>query len=874
MSFRQYGGINYAARNNIVKNNYTNANNLSVMTKVGQPSSIINVESGLYGIAGDITFQQLGIPKYGIMFSDGSFQNTAVTSTDSYWVEYLPPTSPATIYYTGRAIVGADPYVTGGSISSDVRLAVNGGTAIHGNLYVANGDSSNSGIIYVTDNSNNTLSEATLRIVADRGNKANYIQSGKNNVTGSVADLYFTGMNATGTIWMTIKADGKVGIGTGTATPNEKLDVRGNVYIEPTVTTTMSNPAFKIELTNSNCIIYEGTTPNDTVIQNNGSGSLKLMSDIGDGVYISGNSAFVGINNTNPTYTLDVTGTLNVSQDALIHGLTVGQGGGSVSTNTVVGIDALKLNTTGNNNTAVGYASMRNNTASSQNTSLGINALYTQQNSGTSNGAGGWINNFGDNTAIGLAALYWNNGSGSDPSGNLSGAWNTAVGLNALYFNTTGYYNTAIGLQAGVYFNNSEPNGGGPRTANKCTFLGAESRSNYSSPIQSTAIGYNSVITANNQIMMGTNSETVYIPGKLTVVFDASINNLTVGKGGGSVSSNTAVGFDALKLNTSSGTYNTAIGYQSLYSDVSGNSNTALGYQSLYSDQYGNNNTAIGYQALYSYNTTETIVPGNTAIGYQALFSNVYGTRCTAVGHEASKYQTGVSNTSLGFRALFGTSGTSTGTNNCAFGDSALEDNTNGFNNVAIGHFSLLNNTTGSNNTAVGSDTCVSPTNCTNCTFIGSGATTGGNNYSNSTALGNGAIINANNQIILGNSSIISLQCKVALTVTSDARDKTNFVPLDAGLNFINVLNPVRFDWNQRGGGLEGRKDVGFTAQELLSAQEKTKIPIPNLVDESNPDKYHVMYTQLIPILVKAVQEMSSTITRLECEINELKLKI
>jgi hypothetical protein len=47
MSFRQYGGINYAARNNIVKNNFTNASNLSIMNKVGQPDSKINVESTL-----------------------------------------------------------------------------------------------------------------------------------------------------------------------------------------------------------------------------------------------------------------------------------------------------------------------------------------------------------------------------------------------------------------------------------------------------------------------------------------------------------------------------------------------------------------------------------------------------------------------------------------------------------------------------------------------------------------------------------------------------------------------------------------------------------------------------------------------------------
>ena len=133
---------------------------------------------------------------------------------------------------------------------------------------------------------------------------------------------------------------------------------------------------------------------------------------------------------------------------------------------------------------------------------------------------------------------------------------------------------------------------------------------------------------------------------------------------------------------------------------------------------------------------------------------------------------------------------------------------------------------------------------------------------------------------MLGNASIASLQCQVALTAVSDARDKTNFEPLDAGVNFINEINPVRFDWNQRGGGLEGRKDVGFTAQDLLEVQEKTNISIPNLVDVSNPEKYTVMNTQLLPILVKAVQELSAKVKELsakviilETELNELKNK-
>ena len=276
---------------------------------------------------------------------------------------------------------------------------------------------------------------------------------------------------------------------------------------------------------------------------------------------------------------------------------------------------------------------------------------------------------------------------------------------------------------------------------------------------------------------------------------------------------------NSVRVGRGAGNYtsNTVVGNQALFSNTTGSDNVATGYQSLYNNQSGIYNTALGYQSLYS-NTQGSY---NAALGLQSLYFNT----------------TGIDNVANGYRALY---------------------NTTGMYNTAIGSGAGFTNSTGSNNTYIGRQA--------DCSAPGS--------LSNSTAIGYGAIVTASDQIQLGNSSIGSLRCQVVLTVVSDARDKTNFVPLDAGLNFINELKPIRFDWNQRGGGLEGRKDIGFTAQELLLAQEKTKISIPNLVDESNPDKYHVMYTQLIPILVKSVQEMSSTITRLEGEINELKLKI
>lgn len=47
MSFKKYGGLQFSSRNNIVQNNYTNANNLGVMNVVGQPNSNIYFESNI-----------------------------------------------------------------------------------------------------------------------------------------------------------------------------------------------------------------------------------------------------------------------------------------------------------------------------------------------------------------------------------------------------------------------------------------------------------------------------------------------------------------------------------------------------------------------------------------------------------------------------------------------------------------------------------------------------------------------------------------------------------------------------------------------------------------------------------------------------------
>jgi hypothetical protein len=93
-------------------------------------------------------------------------------------------------------------------------------------------------------------------------------------------------------------------------------------------------------------------------------------------------------------------------------------------------------------------------------------------------------------------------------------ATNTAYGYQALLTNTTGANNTAIGYQAGDVNITGAFN----------TFLGAYADTNSSAWSRSTAIGANALITASNQIVLGTSMETINVPGKLSITRDTSFN--------------------------------------------------------------------------------------------------------------------------------------------------------------------------------------------------------------------------------------------------------------------------------------------------------------------------------------------------------------
>jgi hypothetical protein len=266
------------------------------------------------------------------------------------------------------------------------------------------------------------------------------------------------------------------------------------------------------------------------------------------------------------------------------------------------------------------------------------------------------------------------------------------------------------------------------------------------SPIGASPGGSTTQVQYNNAGAFAGSANMTFSGTALTLTNDASISGLTVGKGGGAVSSNTAVGASALVANTS-GVNSTAIGYQALKSNTSGFSHTAVGYNALSTTVTGIGSTAVG-QSAGAANTSGVV----EAFGVSALTSNTTGVANQAFGSGGGglnapleKNTTGSNNQAYG-RGALGTN--TTGGSNVAVGSAALYSlttkthnvaigyqalyNTNEDANIAVGSFSLKTNTTGYYNTAMGYDSLSALTTGNQNTAVGMQAgvamTSGGSN--------------------------------------------------------------------------------------------------------------------------------------------------
>jgi hypothetical protein len=288
---------------------------------------------------------------------------------------------------------------------------------------------------------------------------------------------------------------------------------------------------------------------------------------------------------------------------------------------------------------------------------------------------------------------------------------------------------------------------------------------------------------------------------------------------------------------------NTSVGSSAGSSITTGFQNTALGTSALPSCTTGQNNVAIGASSL------QNLITGtdNIAIGSFAAYTQPANFDTIAIGTDALRFCTDFGNVAIGPRSL---RLLVTGFDNCAVGKGSCQNTTNGSGNTAFGVYSGLTFLTGNNNTFIG--------------FSAGDATL--LNGSNNTSIGYNAEPStsfASNQITLGNASVTSLRCAVtSITSLSDERDKDEITDLSAGLDFINEIKPVSFTWNDRDEeGKHDIKDSGFTAQNLKEVQEKYNLSDElKLVNEDNPEKLEASYGRLIPVLVKAIQDLSREI--------------
>jgi hypothetical protein len=562
-----------------------------------------------------------------------------------------------------------------------------------------------------------------------------------------------------------------------------------------------------------------GTVPNDTIAFN-GATLLGDFTSINDDTSIVLGRSAVNIP--------------NASNNSIYLGV---QAGGNATVtyinNVVIGYQAQYYQVNARESVAIGHQSMMgtatwNGKATYYNTAVGTGTLknLSDTNAGTDNNHG--------NTAIGAFALtnlknqLENIGIGYNAGFSLetNNRENVVIGSNALNNNSISDsfdWNTVIGSRVGRNTVNGNIRGTRWNTAmgfDSFTVAGITPATTFEGAEQNTFIGYNA--GANLQ------PQDALLPW--------------------SVTANTVLGSRAYI--SSGGDYNIAVGFEAL-ADSHGDHNIAIGREAGGEFRNGDdNNISIGSFAEESATLLPAVKQQNIAIGNTTRQLAQGGIHNIAIGFESQKRNSGQGNITVGGLSMNSTSLNYTGSFNVGVGYGVLSMTGNGEYNTAVGNDAGFDIVSGSFNTAVGK-----------------GAGNSLPNAINTTCLGNEATAFGDNEVVLGNPFVTTLRCNTpVISGVSDQRDKTNIQPLGLGIDFLMDLNPVSWDWDRRDESMQGYKDVGFVAQELDSVRSQYSVEdiLHKLVDKTNPDQYWAAPSVLIPVLVKAIQE-------LKAEINELK---
>jgi len=140
--------------------------------------------------------------------------------------------------------------------------------------------------------------------------------------------------------------------------------------------------------------------------------------------------------------------------------------------------------------------------------------------------------------------------------------------------------------------------------------------------------------------------------------------------------------------------------------------------------------------------------------------------------------------------------------------------------------------------------------------WVVNAATADGFSYYNSSAAAYRFYVSSAGTISATNTTISAI---------SDQRLKENIQDLDVGLNKIMALKPRKFDWKE-GKGKDIKGDRGWIAQEFEQV-------FPDMIDEwkdpapEGEEPYKSVRADLIPVLVKAIQELKAEVDSLKAQL-------
>ena len=315
-----------------------------------------------------------------------------------------------------------------------------------------------------------------------------------------------------------------------------------------------------------------------------------------------------------------------------------------------------------------------------------------------------------------------------------------------------------------------------------------------------------------------------------------------------------------LEINTTA-TSNLGLGTGAVDAITTGDYNVGVGDSALTACTTGQRNVALGDSALLN-NTTGI---RNVALGMNVLNPNISGDYNVGVGYNSLRFTTSSYNTAIGAESLLSNT---TGYNNVAMGYHAADGVTTGTHNVCIGYESGSYSqtiTTGSDNTIIGAYAHPADSASSNCIVIG---------YN----------VGGSNSTLTFGSGATDTRCSHGSTTwstPSDERYKKDITDATAGLGFVNELRPVTYNWKNEGdlptthsSYVEGsttpfnspETQHGFIAQEVKAVID-SHTDIKDGFDmwaEDSDGRQRLGETALIPMLVKAIQELSAKVEALE----------